>query len=153
MRADKKNGNAAAPAKFRPSIAGAGAAVLAAVLTVGVKTVFGPCGVHEDGTYSPCHAASNTVALLGLVLLLAGLLLTFLKNRTMRLVLGIAGSAAALICAFVPGHLMPLCSMATMRCVTVMKPAVFVLGILLAVLLACIALAAGLGRGRGHRAR
>ena len=116
-----------------------GAAVsllLSAVIAVGSVSFLGPC-VHEDGSFGPCHWAGQ--AMLGIGLLLAVLSLTALLVKDGRLRAGLlfAAAAAAVLGIFVPGTLIGLCGMATMRCRAVMRPAMTLLCALTAV--SCLA--------------
>ena len=106
-----------------------GAAVsllLSAVIAAGSVSFLGPC-VHEDGSFGPCHWAGQ--AMLGIGLLLAVLSLTALLVKDGRLRAGLlfAAAAAAILGIFVPGTLIGLCGMATMRCRAVMRPAMTLL--------------------------
>ena len=112
-----------------------GAAVsllLSAVIAFGSVSFLGPC-VHEDGSFGPCHWAGQ--AMLGIGLLLAVLSLTALLVKDGRVRAGIlfAAAAAAVLGIFVPGTLINLCGMATMRCRAVMRPAMTLLCVLTAV--------------------
>ena len=77
--------------------------------------------------------------MLGIGLLLAALSLTALLVKDGRLRAGIlfAAAAAAVLGIFVPGTLINLCGMATMRCRAVMRPAMTLLCALTAV--SCLA--------------
>ena len=112
------------------------ALLLSAVTAAGSVSFLGPC-VHEDGSFGACHWAGQ--AMLGIGLLLAALSLTALLVKDGRLRAGIlfAAAAAAVLGIFVPGTLINLCGMATMRCRAVMRPAVTLLCALTAV--SCLA--------------
>ena len=116
----------------RFSVGAAIALLLSAVIAVGSVSFLGPC-VHEDGSFGPCHWAGQ--AMLGIGLLLAVLSLTALLVKDGRLRAGLlfAAAAAAVLGIFVPGTLISLCGMATMRCRAVMRPAMTLLCALTAV--------------------
>jgi len=116
--------------QFSPGAAAA--LVLSCVIAVGSVSFLGPC-VHEDGSFGACHWAGQ--AMLGIGLLLAVLSLTALLVKDGRLRTGIlfAAAAAAVLGIFVPGTLINLCGMATMRCRAVMRPAMTLLCVLTAV--------------------
>ena len=97
-------------------------AVFSLLLSVGVMTVFSACGMKEDGTWMPCHGAQNVVELGGFFLFFLFSLGALLKNRSLKLFLFAAGVIAAAAVFFVPGNIMPLCMMKTMRCHTVFQP-------------------------------
>ena len=121
--------------QFSPGAAAA-ALLLSAVTAAGSVSFLGPC-VHEDGSFGACHWAGQ--AMLGIGLLLAALSLTALLVKDGRLRAGIlfAAAAAAVLGIFVPGTLINLCGMATMRCRAVMRPAMTLLCALTAV--SCLA--------------
>ena len=106
--------------------------LLSVVIAVGSVSFLGPC-VHEDGSFGSCHWAGQ--AMLGIGLLLAVLSLAALLVKDCRLRAGIlfAAAAAAVLGIFVPGTLINLCGMATMRCRAVMRPAMTLLCVLTAV--------------------
>jgi len=116
--------------QFSPGAAAA--LLLSCVIAVGSVSFLGPC-VHEDGSFGACHWAGQ--AMLGIGLLLAVLSLTALLVKDGRLRTGIlfAAAAAAVLGIFVPGTLINLCGMATMRCRAVMRPAMTLLCVLTAV--------------------
>ena len=120
--------------QFSPGAAAA--LLLSAVTAAGSVSFLGPC-VHEDGSFGACHWAGQ--AMLGIGLLLAALSLTALLVKDGRLRAGIlfAAAAAAVLGVFVPGTLINLCGMATMRCRAVMRPAMTLLCALTAV--SCLA--------------
>ena len=110
--------------QFSPGAAAA--LLLSAVTAAGSVSFLGPC-VHEDGSFGACHWAGQ--AMLGIGLLLAVLSLTALLVKDGRVRAGIlfAAAAAAVLGVFVPGTLINLCGMATMRCRAVMRPAMTLL--------------------------
>ena len=116
--------------QFSPGAAAALA--LSSVTAAGSVSFLGPC-VHEDGSFAACHWAGQ--AMLGIGLLLAVLSLTALLVKDGRVRAGIlfAAAAAAVLGIFVPGTLINLCGMATMRCRAVMRPAMTLLCVLTAV--------------------
>ena len=104
-------------------------------LALGVKLVFHACGPMEDGTWMHCHTAENAVLCLAVAMAaLSALHLVVKPGVKLALDAGVLVLAVAAI--LVPGTLVPLCMMDTMRCQAVMKPAVLVLGILIVVALA-----------------
>ena len=127
--------------QFSPGAAAA--LLLSVVIAVGSVSFLGPC-VHEDGSFGACHWAGQ--AMLGIGLLLAVLSLTALLVKDGRVRAGIlfAAAAAAVLGIFVPGTLINLCGMATMRCRAVMRPAMT----LLCALTAASSLAGGIAAYR-----
>ena len=108
--------------------------ILSIVLTVGVKTFLRPCGMHDDGTYGSCHHAGQVILILGIIMVVQSLLLLFIKNRRAGLVISLTVLPVSIVTALIPGRIIRLCMMASMRCNAVMKPAVTILGVLIALL-------------------
>ena len=109
--------------------------ILAAALITAIGSVsfLGPC-VHEDGSFGACHWAGR--AELGIACLIAAqsLLLLFQKNAGARCGLYMAILLTAALGMLVPGTLIGLCGMATMRCRALMKPAMTLLFALMGIL-------------------
>ena len=101
--------------------------ILSLVAVIGLRFFLAPC-VHEDGSFGSCHWAGE--ALFGLSLLMAGqaILGLVLARGRREIFLCIFGDAILGVC--LPGILIRLCSMATMRCQSIMKPGVWVLMVL-----------------------
>ncbi|MCR5558952.1 MAG: DUF4418 family protein [Schwartzia sp.] len=97
-------------------------AVFSLLLSLGVMTVFSACGMKEDGTWMRCHGAQNVVELGGFILFFLFSFAAILKSRSLKLFLFAAGVIGAAALFFVPGDIMPLCMMKTMRCHTVFQP-------------------------------
>ena len=97
-------------------------AIFSILLSIGVMTVFSACGMKEDGTWMHCHGAQNAVELGGFILFFLFAFAVLLKDRSLKLFLFAAGVIAAAAVFFIPGDIMPLCMMKTMRCHTVFQP-------------------------------
>ena len=97
-------------------------AVFGILLSVGVMTVFSACGMKEDGTCMRCHGAQNVVELVGFLLFFLFSFGAIFKSRGLKLFLFAAGVIGAAVLFFVPGDIMPLCMMKTMRCHEVFQP-------------------------------
>lgn len=112
--------------KLKGNISGIAEAVLALVLVIGSLTVFRACDSAE-GRHMACHWAQNAVTLAGAVLTVQSVIRIFISDRGIKtgLSVGIVLLSAAVI--FIPGHVISLCMMETMRCHTVFKPAVIVI--------------------------
>lgn len=107
------------------------ALALSVLLAAGVMTLFRACPPAEDGTWMHCHTVQIYLCGLGIaaaVIAAAGLLI---RSRSAALVLDLAGAAAACIAALLPGTIMKMCMMDTMRCYAVMQPFARVMGVLL----------------------
>lgn len=120
--------------QFSPGAAAA--LVLSCVIAVGSVSFLGPC-VHEDGSFGSCHWAGQAMLGIGLLLAVLNLAALLVKDGRLRAGLLFAAAAAAVLGLFVPGTLIRLCGMATMRCRAVMRPAMMLLCALTAV--SCLA--------------
>ncbi|MDO5344529.1 MAG: DUF4418 family protein [Lachnospiraceae bacterium] len=109
--------------------------ILFCFLAIGVITFLGPCGVHEDGSYSSCHWAGRILFGLGIVGILEAVLAVFLQNQ-FRLGVNAAVFLQAVLMVMIPGKVVSLCGMSTMRCNLIMKPGVQVISLVIALLAA-----------------
>lgn len=107
--------------------------VLSSILLVGILTFAGPCGVHDDGTVSSCYWASRAVLGVGVVLVVISLVRIFERDEGERRGLSFSAVLLGVLVAVLPGVLIDLCMMQTMRCHTVMRPFALVMGVLIAV--------------------
>ena len=98
--------------------------VLALIAAIGSQSFLGPC-VHEDGSFGACHWAGR--ALLGVGGLLAVLAVLALLLPRCREGLCLAMALTSVLGLRVPGPLVSLCGMSTMRCQALMRPAMSVL--------------------------
>ena len=107
--------------------------VLAAIAAVGVKTFLAPC-IHDDGTFGACHWAGQ--ALFGTALLVGaeGLAAICLKKSDVQRGLFISMAATSVLGICIPGGLISLCGMTTMRCRALMRPAMTILFVVMAII-------------------
>lgn len=102
---------------------------LALILFAGLLTFLKPCGPKDDGSWMTCHWAGQALrGVAGAMLALAVVRLFVPGGVKLGLDIGMAALAVLSLC--VPGHLIGLCMMDTMRCHAVMTPGVTVLSIL-----------------------
>ena len=111
--------------------------VAAATAAAGVMTIFSACGAKEDGTWMSCHSAQMLVFGLGTAMTAVSVFMLLLKNKALRVLLGLANIVLAVVCMAVPGKIISMCMMADMRCYSVMKPFVILICIAVIVLTAC----------------
>lgn len=111
--------------------------VVAALLVVGLLTFAGPCGVHDDGTVSPCFGTSHVLVALGAVACLVGVVRLFNLGAGVYKVLAACIGLIGLAIAVLPGNVLGLCMMATMRCHAIMRPFAIAMGVAL-VVVACV---------------
>ena len=106
---------------------------LTLILAVGVFTVFGACEPLEDGGWMTCHWAGEAVKGVAIVLAVIAVIRLLVKDGKIKAGLSLAAVPTAVLAAIIPGHLINICGMASMRCHTHFQPAALVLGILIAV--------------------
>jgi len=105
-------------------------AVISFLLAAGTMTVFRACGVKDDGTWMHCHAAQNAAAAGGFLLFILFVICIFVHASGFRAALYTAGIVGAAVVFMIPGSIMPMCMMNTMRCYAVMQPYVRVMSAL-----------------------
>jgi len=120
--------------------------VLYLLLAAGAATVFSACGMKEDGTWMRCHSAQDTVILCAFILSAVLLLHAFLHQRILRVILNVIGVTGAVSIFLIPGNLMPMCMMHTMRCYTLFQPFVRIMSVLICLI--CIANVIRLCKGK-----
>jgi len=108
--------------------------VINVLFLLGMLFWFGPCDhVKEDGSFMNCHWAGMVLTGIAAVMTIISLAHLLIPIAGMK-----AGLSAALIpCSvfafLVPGNLISLCMMNTMRCRAVMKPAAIVCAVLVVI--------------------
>lgn len=105
---------------------------LSILLFVGVGTFFAPCGVHEDGSFGACHWAGQAVMAAGIVLLAMSIIHIIAKTGKSKAYVSICIAALSIMTAIIPGVFINLCKMPTMRCLSVMQPAVLIIAFVIA---------------------
>ena len=106
--------------------------VLAALFCAGILSLFAPCGAKEDGSWMTCHWAGQalTGAAFGLLILAA---LRLFVSPAARIGLDFGSIVLSALAYCLPGGLVSLCMMDTMRCHALMQPAARILSALTAV--------------------
>ncbi|MCR4672703.1 MAG: DUF4418 family protein [Lachnospiraceae bacterium] len=104
------------------------------LLSAGVSTVFRACSQKEDGTWMNCHDAQTAVLILGLLIAVVSLI--SLVSRAKSAVLNFSCTAAglAIVAMLVPGTIIHMCMMDSMRCYAVMQPFVRIMSVVVIVL-------------------
>ena len=100
--------------------------VLAVLAVAGVKSFAGPC-VHEDGSFGPCHWAGQALFGLSIVIAAESVIVLWRKDAGLRRGLYLAMMLTAMLGILMPGTLISLCVMESMRCRMIMRPAMLVL--------------------------
>lgn len=104
--------------------------VLNAIFFVGIQTIFAPCAPHEEGKWTTCHWAGEALLGIAAVMLVMSLLHLLPLRTGMKEGLVFAMIPVSFLIIVLPGRLIPLCMMETMRCHVVMQPAVTVIAVL-----------------------
>ncbi len=112
-------------------------AIISLLFSVGVLTVFSACGMKDDGSWMRCHRVQNAVAICGAVMTLLFFASALIKERTSRAVLNAAAFAGSVLAFLLPGAVMPMCMMTTMRCYTVMQPFTRIMTVITAIFAVC----------------
>ncbi|HAM14725.1 MAG TPA: hypothetical protein DCP91_02445 [Eggerthellaceae bacterium] len=107
--------------------------LLSLLLVVGLLSFAGPCGVHDDGSVSSCFWASRAMLGMGVVLAIISVVRIFETDEGERRGLSLCAALVGALVAAVPGGLIDLCMMTTMRCHTIMRPFALCVGIAIAV--------------------
>ena len=102
---------------------------LSLILTFGDKYFFHACEVHENPMV--CHWAQRAVFGVGILLSVISILHLIVKDTKVKSAISLAIAPTAVYAALIPGILIRLCTMATMRCRIVFRPAVVVISILI----------------------
>lgn len=105
-------------------------AALSFLLSLGTMTVFRACSVKDDGTWMHCHTAQNAAAAGGFLLCILFVSCIFVRASGARAALYAAGIVGAAIVFMIPGSIVSMCMMSTMRCYAVMQPYVRVMSAL-----------------------
>ena len=98
------------------------ALALSVLMAAGVQTVFRACAQKEDGTWMHCHEVQKYLFIIGIILALLSVLGLAVKRRTAAILLDFASIVLAAAAVLLPGTVMQMCMMDTMRCYTMMQP-------------------------------
>jgi len=113
-------------------------AIMVLAVLIGVVPMFTDCEsagrmlTLEDGRQvsMKCHWTARAELGLALPLLAVGVMMPFSKNRGSRRMLGIAGAALGIATVLLPTELIGVCMNPDMPCVSTMKPALLLMGVL-----------------------
>lgn len=106
---------------------------LSAFFLIGMLTFLGPCGPKDDGTWMTCHWAGQALKGVAAVWLVISVLHLLVKDPKAKMGLSLAAIPTALLGAILPGNLIGLCMMNTMRCHSVMRTSAIILSVLVIV--------------------
>lgn len=119
--------------KFNIGVSDIVLAAVSVIFIAGIFSFFGACGPKADGSWMMCHWAGQIEKGLSIVLAVISLARLFVKNSKVKLGLSLSIIPVAVFAALVPAHIIHLCMMKTMRCHTIMHPAVVVISVVLIV--------------------
>lgn len=111
--------------------------VLGALFVLGINTFFAPCGPKDDGGWMTCHWAGHAEAGIAVVISVIALIHLLVPNPATKRGLDLAVLPLTVLAAILPVNLISLCGMKTMRCHTVMHPAVIVVSIVIILVTIC----------------
>lgn len=103
---------------------------VSAVFFIGILTFFKSCGPMEDGSWMTCHWACQAITGVAAVLLVIAIIHFIVPDAKIKAGLSIAAIPAAILAAVIPGHLINLCMMNTMRCRAIMTPLTILFSVL-----------------------
>lgn len=108
-------------------------ALLSFLLCIGAATIFHPCEAKEDGTWMHCHDV-QTAVIAGSIFLTALLIGSgIIQSKRYVITMHIAAAICSGAMFFLPGIIMPMCMMHTMRCYAVMQPFVRIMSALVCI--------------------
>ncbi len=95
--------------------------IVSILIFAGSFTFFSACPVHDD-TIMACHWAQNAVTALGVLLLAISLAAIVIPDRRIKAGLELSAALAAVLTAVVPGIVINICAMSSMRCASTFRP-------------------------------
>lgn len=95
--------------------------ILSLLICIGSFTFFSACPVHGD-TVMACHRAQNAVTALGALLSAISLAAVVIPDRKLKAGLELSATLTAILTAVVPGIVINVCMMNSMRCVSTFRP-------------------------------
>ncbi len=120
--------------------------ISALLCALGIATVFSACGMKEDGSWMRCHDAQTLSFWISLALSALLTASAFLPGRTLPAVLYLLSLGGCTVLFLVPGNIIPMCMMNTMRCYTLMQPFIRMMSVLTALTILIPLLRPGMGK-------
>lgn len=108
-------------------------AAVGLLLSLGVMTAFSACGPKDDGAFMNCHNAQICAACLGMGMAVLFAVAAFVDSKTVVVVCNVITLLLSVITFLVPGSLMKLCLIHTMRCHSVFNPFVRIMSVITAI--------------------
>ena len=108
--------------------------IVEVLFLTGVLTVFKACGPKDDGSWMTCHWAGQAAIGVAVVLLIIAIVHMIVPAAKVKLGLALAIIPVSILVAVIPGCLINLCMMDTMRCHTVMRPFIIIMSVITIIL-------------------
>lgn len=106
--------------------------LLSVLFLIGTIFWFNACGPKEDGSYMNCHWAGVMLMATAAVLATDALAHLLIPDSKVKAGLSAAMIPLSILACIIPGNLISLCMMESMRCRSIMTPAAIVFGALIA---------------------
>lgn len=97
-------------------------ALFSLLLLLGTATVFHPCEMKEDGTWMHCHDAQTAIVIGGAILTVILIAAAFIQSKPAKVMMNGLSVICSIVIFLIPGTIISMCMMHTMRCYTVMQP-------------------------------
>ena len=107
--------------------------ILSTVLCLGSAYIFHTCAAKEDGSYMTCHWANVAVSATSALLIFDSILLFLFRDSKAQAAICFSMLPITVLIALYPNTLIPMCMMASMRCLSVFRPAVWIFDGLIAI--------------------
>ena len=98
------------------------AIIFGLAISFGVMTVFSACNRKDDNTWRNCHNAQIYVCFLGMAIAFVALISSFVSKKRLTIMLDIIAIVLAVVIILVPGIIVQMCVLNTMRCYSFLKP-------------------------------
>ncbi len=108
--------------------------VASIILSIGVMTVFKACSMKDDGTWMKCHSVQIYIFYIGIVISIFSLFAIFIKNKSVEIGISVVVAVLGVLQVLLPETLMSMCMLHSMRCYSVMKPFVIIMGVVIVIL-------------------
>ena len=105
--------------------------VINLIFLIGIRTFFEPCKLKDTGVWMSCHWAGQAITGMVVVMFIISILHLFLKNQKTKLGLSLSILPISVLTAVTPGLPIDLCGLDSMRCNSIMRPAVMIFSFLM----------------------
>ena len=105
--------------------------ILGLLAAIGPKTIFPVCPAEE--MKMRCFTTANAELAVGIIGAVIGIALFVIKDKKLGIMLSAAEAVIGLFVVLIPAVIIGVCGNAMMHCVTVTRPALIVIGIILVI--------------------